>query len=155
MAEYIARIATKVKQLPTSEQKVAFAKAMAMSVALDKRGLEIPKPCSPGLIEFESRFRIRHQKELGIILGKDAAIEFLRDFGITELPPSGFKRRQTRAAYESKFDRGAPIVNSALTCTYAEWLHLENFLFEPELPQSLLDLLPEGWTVPSGDDPTQ
>lgn len=154
-SQYIDRVVAKaLEQLSTDEQKTAFAKAMAMSVKINGREGEIPKPCSPKLIELECRFNIKRQGEYGIALTKNGAIEFLQDFGITELSASGFKKRHTRAAYENKFDRLAPFVGkNSLACTYAEWLHLEDFLFEPELPQVLLDLLPEGWTVPSGDDP--
>ncbi len=140
-----------LKKLPQQEQRISFAKALHMSIKLDQRRTGCPCPCSPQQIYEVTGFHFDYQKESGICLGKADAIDFLRKFGVTSVKPAGFKRRNTKQRYKSVFKRNASVIKgSHLIATYAEWLHLENFEFEPYLPKEILSLLPEGWENPPG-----
>lgn len=143
---YIQTVVTKILgRLRTDELKESFAKAMYMSVKLGKSNPV--RACHPSQIQDETRLNPKIQKEYGIVLNKDSAIFFLEDFRGGEISASSFKKRHTRVSYAAKFNRRNPAVTGkkSMICTYAEWLVQEDFLFEPELPQELISLIPQDW----------
>jgi hypothetical protein len=143
-----------LRLLPTDAQKTAFAQAMYMSVKLDKTEGVPPRPRSPFLISEYCRFNTRQQKQLRIVLDKRDAIEFLNNFGLPIGSESSFKRTHSRISYEELFQRSAPVTGGKnLVCTYAEWLHMESYNFEPQLPEELISFLPENWELPDPNSP--
>ncbi|MEL6260224.1 MAG: hypothetical protein AAGJ95_04050 [Cyanobacteria bacterium J06554_11] len=147
---YIAqKIQETLSRLQTGGQQQAYAKAMVMSANLGD--LNLASPCHSQQIADECRINTYYQREYGLILSKDEAIAFLEDFCTGSIAKAGFKRRHTRLTYEAKFQRPSLKANKRqMLCTYAEWLYQHDYLFEPELPRSLIELLPDGWTKPDG-----
>lgn len=135
--------------LATDALRENYAKAMVMSANLGDLGLA--SPCHPQQIYQVCRFNEKMQRSYNIVLSKDDALEFLREFCFQEISDTSFKRAHTRATYEELFKR--PCLKSgrrSMLCTYAEWLYMHDYRFEPRLPESLIDLLPEGWKAPPG-----
>lgn len=150
VAGYIERLVEEtLPKLQTLELRTSYARALLMSVELNEANPETPRPCSPEQIRAVCGFNTAAQKRYSISLDKTAAIKFFEDFMDPEFSGSSFRKRNTAKRYEELFGRLATLgKRKGLICTYAEWLHLEDFLFEPELPPSIVDLL-NGWKVPS------
>jgi hypothetical protein len=130
--------------LQNPDQRTAFAKALMMSVRLDRSGSTPPAPFSPREINQECKIALKLQKEFKLILNKADALEFLKNFGLVQLSDSSFKKRHTVLSYKEFFGRDPGIINQRnLVCTYAEWLYLEEFPFEPLLPETIYDYLPD------------
>lgn len=131
-------------KLDNDEQKQAFAKAIKMSIRLDRSGSEPPQPYSAFEIKDRTVFNVRIQKDKKIIIDKDTAIKFLKQFGYTVSSISSFKKKHNKPSYEQFFLRDSAVVGRRqLVCTYAEWLHMEGFLFEPAFPEVLVEYLPD------------
>ncbi|MBW4473978.1 MAG: hypothetical protein KME45_26930 [Stenomitos rutilans HA7619-LM2] len=135
--------------MPTDEAKRNYAKAMMMAVNLGD--MREASPCHPEQIYKECRFNASAQREYKIVLSKDDAVDFLKSFCATDISETGFKRTHTRATYEQKFSRISwKAGRRSMLCTYAEWLYMHDYLFEPRLPKQLVDLVPDGWKPPIG-----
>lgn len=147
---YIAKvIENTLEHLRTEEQRMFYAQAMVMSANLGD--LDQASPCHPNQIFRDCRFNVTYQREYGLVLSKDDAIKFLEDFCSGTIPKPSFKRKHTRDSYKQRFKRKCVIANRRqMLCTYAEWLYQHDYVFEPELPTSLIDLLPQGWKKPAG-----
>jgi hypothetical protein len=142
-------IDTKIRENMSSLQGApleSYVQAMYMSVKLNKRSTS-PPPCSPFDIEKECGFNLKAQKNYDIIISKDEAIRFLEDFGV-RITQTTFKKTYTADKIAEKLGRPVAKIGISPHCTYAEWLHLENFPFEPQLPQILVDLLSKEWKPP-------
>jgi hypothetical protein len=126
-----------LQRLTTKDQKIAFAKALQESITLDVNGGAKPRPASPFDIEQHFGFSLEDQKNYRISLCKKDAQIFLKEFGKTGLN-TGFNKRFTEAKYKSFFNRDrCAKLGKLLIMTYAEWLHLVNFRFEPDFPPVL------------------
>jgi hypothetical protein len=148
------KILGQLRLLQTDAQKTAFSQAMFMSVKLDTTDSVPPRPRSPFLISAYCRFNTKQQKQLGIVIDKSDAIEFLNNFGLPIGSESSFKRKHSRISYETLFQRSAPATGGKnLVCTYAEWLHMESYNFEPQLPEELINFLPQNWELPDPNLP--
>ena len=138
-----------LNQLRTDDQRMFYAQAMVMSANLGD--LKLASPCHPDQIFRDCRFNITYQREYGLILSKDDAIKFLEDFCSGKIAKPSFKRKHTRDSYKKRFKRNCPVAyRRQMLCTYAEWLYQHDYVFEPQLPQYLIDLLPDDWEKPSG-----
>lgn len=148
---YIDGIVSKVMDSfrADNERMVFYAKAMVMSTNLGD--LTKVSPCHPKQVYGECRFNTEIQKRYGLVLSKDEAIKFLADFTGSPIAEAGFKRKHTRLTYEEKFKRtSVRAYKRQMLCTYAEWLYMHDYKFEPRLPRELIDILPEGWQNPAG-----
>ena len=149
-SSYIDRAVERVLGgLATDDLRQNYAKAMVMSANLGD--LSLISPCHPQQIYKDCRFNSSMQRSYDIVLSKDDALEFLADFCFQEISDTSFKRAHTRTTYEEKFNRPCfKAGRRSMLCTYAEWLYMHDYLFEPQLPEALIDLLPEGWKSPPG-----
>lgn len=136
--DILEQLATEnLQKLATADQQIAFAKALKESITLDMNGSITPKPASPYDIRQHYGFSLEDQKNYRICLCKKDALTFLKEFGKTGLN-TGFNKRFTEAKYKSVFNRDkCAKVGKAIILTYAEWLHLVDFRFEPEFPSVL------------------
>jgi hypothetical protein len=148
------KVIERLNSLQTPQQKRAFAQALYMSIKLDESGTVPPCPISPFLISDQCGFNIKQLKQQHIVLDKDGAIEFLNHFGSRVESVTSFKRKHSRYSYQDFFQRRAPVTGGKnLVCTYAEWLHMESYPFEPELPSELMSYIPDGWELPDPNLP--
>lgn len=140
--------------------RVNYAKAMFMSCKLWYRendgSRSLRRPCSPNLIKQETGFNHKTQAQYKILIGKTEAAIFLGAMGMV-FAVSTFKKKYTKAIAMEKLDRGIANIapdshgeptNKTLYCTFAEWLYLEDFNYEPTLPPELLALIPSDWQCP-------
>lgn len=147
-SDYISRVVeSALDKLRAEEQRVNFAKALYMSIKLDLKGAP-PQPCGPRQIQQETKFSIEEQRGNGIILTKEDAYDFLVGFGMTSLSKFSFKKKHQGKTLGNLFGRQVSKSNNNIVCTYAEWLHAANYLFEPQPPADLILLLPENWIPP-------
>lgn len=126
------------------ELRVNFAKAMYMAVKLDKREKRPPRPFNYLQIQSETNIPLDQQYAYSVLLGKEEALNFLTIFGVIT-SASAFRKRHTGRNMFARFGYNPAKVSNKIVCTYAEWLHAENFLFEPQLPPEILELLPDGY----------
>jgi hypothetical protein len=140
--------------------RINYAKAMFMSCKLwyenDDVSRSLRRPCSPNLIKQETGFNNKTQAQYKILIGKTEAAIFLGAMGMV-FAVSTFKKKYTKAIATEKLDRGVVGIaseshgeptNKTLYCTFAEWLYLEDFKYEPTLPPELLALIPSDWQCP-------
>jgi hypothetical protein len=140
------------------EVKANYAKAVIMATKLwvgnqsdvqKKDGSLLRRPCSSEHIRIETSFNYKDQRAYRILLNKTEAIEFLEDMGKVIDAKSSFKKTYSNEKASSNLGRKAvSLGGKMLVCTYAEWLYMEDFAFEPALPQVLFDLIPQGWKCP-------
>jgi hypothetical protein len=140
--DILEQLATEnLQKLTTEDQKIAFARALQESITLDVNGSKPPKPASPYDISQHHGFSLEDQKNYRISLCKKDALIFLKEFGKTGLN-TGFNKRFTEAKYKLFFNRDrCARVGRAIILTYAEWLHLADFRFEPDFPSVLAEYL--------------
>lgn len=126
--------------LPTADQKLAFAKALKRSITLDIDG---NIPLAPSSVEDIAKlhgFSPRIQREFGLALNKQEAKKFLANFGYPV--NKSFDKLYSKTEYHDMFGKEPTIINKRqILLTYAEWLHLVNFEFQPEIPDSIASLL--------------
>jgi hypothetical protein len=136
--DILEQLATEnLQKFVTEDQKIAFAQALQASISLDMNGSTPPKPVSPYDISQRYGFSLEDQKNYRISLCKKDALTFLQEFGKTGLN-TGFNKRFTESKYKLFFDRDrCAKVGKAIILTYAEWLHLADFRFEPVFPSVL------------------
>ena len=136
--DILEQLATEnLRRLATEDQKIAFAKALKESITLDVNGSITPSPSSPYDITQHYGFSLEDQKNYRISLCKKDAQTFLKEFGKTGLN-TGFNKRFTESKYKIFFKRAkCAKVGRAIILTYAEWLHLVDFRFEPKFPSVL------------------
>lgn len=148
-SNYIARICRNMLSVVPDEARQQYAKAMLMSIKLGDSSRALP--CSPRQILRECLFRPEIQSKYKILLNKASAIQFLSEFCGASISESSFNRRYTVQSYEHKFHRKATKVGKRrLLCTYAEWLYMFDYPFEPNFPRDLESFLPDGWEPPAG-----
>jgi hypothetical protein len=145
-----------LKQVNNDALQVNYAKAMVMSCRLwykGSGGSSLRRPCSPGLIKHETSLNIKTQAPYKILITKHEAAIFLVSMGHS-IAVSTFKKKYTKAIAEERLDRVVATIgnkatdNATLYCTFAEWLYLEDFAYEPSLPPALLELIPTDWQCP-------
>ncbi len=144
------------KTLNSDNQRIDFARALYMSVKIDRTQENPLRPQSGLAIRSECpALGISSLQGYGILIQKTEARKFLLDFGVPKISATSFSKNHTVNSYEKLFKRKATTVKrETLLCTYAEWIHMYgDFLYEPELPQSVLDLIPEGWEMPDRNSP--
>lgn len=143
--------------IPNREVKENYAKAMIMATRLwfgtqseseTQGGIILRRPCSPEHIRIETRFNYKDQSAFKILVRKANAPEFLADMGKNISSESSFKKSYSNERASNMLGRqAASLGGNMLVCTYAEWLYMEDFAFEPLLPQELFELIP-GWQCP-------
>lgn len=138
--DILRNVANDILALPEPDMKVICAHALAASILLDIDH-DPPRPYSPRQIAEEFGVRLEVQRELGICLTKESALEFLERLRIA--PKKGsFYRRLSDQGYRYVFDRApSSIGKKPLVFTYAEILHFEDITFRLQFPPVLQHLL--------------
>ncbi len=151
------QIETTLAGIGNNEVKANYAKAVIMATKLwssvpseseGKGQIVLQRPCSAEHIKIETRLNYEDLRGFQLLLVKNDAIKFLKDMGKPIKSESSFSRSYSKKTAGKKLDRKAAAIGDTLVCTYAEWLYMTDFAFEPLLPEVVFQLIPEGWKCP-------
>jgi hypothetical protein len=122
--------------LSSENLKSAYANALKASLTIDYSNSEKPNTKSADDLSSQFGFSIDIQKDWFLILGKRDAKIFLSEIGYPV--KSNFDQIFNRDRYYSVFNKfPVRFRKNAMVLTYAEWLQLVNFPFEPDFPKFL------------------
>lgn len=128
-----------LQRLGTNQLKQAYAQALKKSITLD---IDNKRPGPSTVVDLYDLYGFdpKLQRSYFVSLNKQGAKLFLEDMGFDV--KTNFDKIFNRPAYQELFGKDAFTVGKRqMILSYAEWLHLVKYEFEPEYPKFLQQYL--------------